>query len=199
MRRAGWALAVLILGGALCAGCTSGRSTVTPTTTTAVSTPASTVLSPHPTVTVPFTADNGALVVTDGPPPDDVTQDQAVAITNELLRSQVSSPKVTSVVHGLVTLAPGLAADSVTARAAWIVVYDQDQLAACPASPQPTAPASASNLRALLVFASPPPVGNDQRIVPSPIYEYQGAGLGLCGPTSQPVVLDLNHLRPGAP
>jgi len=199
--RTPWRAAIVVAVALVVGSCSSGTSSHPSDDSTATTTPVSpsTVLNPNPAVTVPFTADNGALTVTGGPGPDDVTQDQAVAITNNLLGDRTRPAEIISVVSGLVTLATGLTIDTVSGQPAWVVVYHREVLASCPAmSTTMTAPPTASNLEAMIVLGPPTPAGEDIRQTPSPVYDYLGAGLGTCGGAREtPRVLDLYDLYNG--
>jgi hypothetical protein len=197
--RTPWRAAIVIAVAFAVAGCSSGTST-SPNATTAPTAPVSpsTVLDPSPGVTVPFTADNGALTVTAGPAPDNVTQDQAVSITNNLLGAHSPTAQILSAVSGLVTFGPGLTADTVSGQPAWVIVYRRDGVVACPAMPTTaTAPTTASNLQAMIVLGPPTPAGEDIRQTPPPVYDYRGAGIGLCGPAEAPRVLALFDIYNG--
>ncbi len=200
---------VLVAGAVavLLAGCSSGGASrsqpagsATATTRAPVATvPPSTVLDGTRPVTVPFTADDGALVVTTGAPPADVTRDRAVARVRELRRTARSDdPNIVAVVSGLVTLGPGLSPDAVVDRPAWIVIYTQNLLAACPArGTEPTMPAWASNLRAVIVLGERPLPADDGSGTISPIFGYDGAGTGLCDRSVTPSVVSLDALVRG--
>jgi hypothetical protein len=197
---------VLVAGGLalLIAGCSSsgpasGPPINTGPTPTAVAVPPSTVLDGTKPVTVPFTADAGALVVTAGPPPGDVTHDRAVTRVQELRRTaRADDPSIVAVVSGLVTLRAGLSADSVINRPAWIVIYTQNLMAACPAiATEPQVPSWASNLRAVVILGEQPLPANDGTGTISPIFGYNGAGPGLCYRQVTPTVVALDGLIRG--
>jgi hypothetical protein len=196
---AGVAAGVLVVA---LTGCTSSSSpTGQPAATeSTVPVPPSTVLDGTNAVTVPFTADDGALVVTAGPPPADVTQERAVARVQELrVTSTGDPPHIVGVVSGLVTLRPGLGPDSVVARSAWVVVYTQRLNAACPMrGTEPAIPSSASQLRAIIILGEQPLPTEDGSGTIAPVFGYNGAGTGLCIQSSQPGVASLDELIQGA-
>ncbi len=197
--RAGWWLVAVVVASLGASSCSPDQSASSPSTVPASQIAPSTVLNPSPGITVPFTADDGAFVVTAGAAPDTVTQDQAVAVAKDLLGSLPTAPQIRTVVAGRVTFAPGLTSDSVVERSAWIVVYTQESIGACVGlSTTPVAPASASNLQAIVVLGQPTPIGEDIRVSPAPVYDYLGAGLVVCYPSTQPRVLDLYQLYNGA-
>ena len=193
------AVAAMILASASCSSTGSGRDAAEtkslPEAPTSVPVTPSTVLDPSQPLAVPFTADDGALVVTAGPPPSDVTQGQAVAMAEKLLPSGGRVADSNAAVSGLVTLAAGLTHDEVVDRPAWIVPYTQAIRFACPATATPqTAPPAASGLEAMIILRPVPPAGDQLRITPAPAFDYIGAGVIVCAPSTSPKVLDLYEM-----
>jgi hypothetical protein len=179
------------------AACTSGQTVDRPAVPdTAGTVPPSTILDGSTPVAVPFTADLGALLVTEGPPPSDVTREEAVARFEELRRSD--RPSIVSVVSGLVTLGPGLGVDPVSERPAWVIVYTATVAASCPAmiDPPPTPPPTASHLHAVIVFGDTTTPGFEPTYV-GPVLGYEGAGTGPCTQRTVPMVLTENQLAIG--
>jgi hypothetical protein len=189
------AAAVLLL----VAGCSSSGSTSGQPAQTAAAVPPSTALDGTKPVNVPFTADDGALVVTVGPPPADVAHDRARIRAQELRgTSRADDPNIVAVVSGLVTLRAGLSPDSVVNRPAWIVVYTQNLMAACPEmGAEAPVPTWASNLRAVVILGEQPLPADDGTGTISPIFGYDGAGTGLCGRKLTPTVVSLDGLIRG--
>lgn len=104
---------------------------------------------------VAFTAGDGALVMTTGPAPDDVTEQQAADRAIQLRTSAGREPIVT-VLSGRVTIAAGLGPMPIVDQPAWIVAYTQLYVAACPdprltGGVEPTVPLSASHLNAIII------------------------------------------------
>jgi hypothetical protein len=189
--RVGVAVALVAL-----VGCSSGavrhdsssRATTTTPVTAAAGGPPSTALNGAQGLAVPFTADNGALVITAGPPPDDVTAQQAADRAARLRTSAGRAPIVT-VLSGRVTLAAGLGPTAIVDQPAWIVGYIQEYVAACPGRPagaiEPTVPPSASHLTAIIITGATAVVG------------YFGAGTGICTLRSEPEVASEDDLVNG--
>src|SRR3954471_7830751 len=90
---------LVVAAAAIVAACSSGSGDAGRTVSSGTI-PPSTLLTPADGVTVPFTADDNALVVTVGAPPDTVTADDAVAALSELRTSQGTPPKVLAVLKG---------------------------------------------------------------------------------------------------
>jgi hypothetical protein len=165
--------------------CGSSTPTTTANTTpTTAGTPPSTVLNGPGNLTVPFTADDGALTVTAGPPPDGITPTQVQAIL-EMLGSPPPSGGFNypvlpaawpgSVVSGRVSLKAGLGVPAIDARPAWIVPITYAGLI-CPYNPdEANHPPWASHLAMIIIEGT----GNDQ------IIEYTGIGGGGCGSGDQ--------------
>ena len=177
-------------------GCSSGSgrhdsaspaSTAPPVTTVVGGSP-STVLTGAKGLRVPFTADDGALVVTTGGAPDDVTEQQAADRAIQLRTSAGKAPIVT-VVAGRVTIAAGLGPMPIVDQPAWIVAYTQLYVAACPnrlsGGVEPTVPSSASHLTAIIITGSTTLVG------------YFGTGTGICTLRTEPEVVSESDLVDG--
>ena len=157
----------------------------------------STVEDPTQGLTVPFTADGGALVVTEGEPPPDVTKEQALSRFQEL-RGSATQPTVIAVVSGQVSLRPGLGQDLVAYRRAWVVAYTETGITSCPLiDTMPTTPPNASNLRAVVIMGEQPLAGTAGGPPIAPVFGYDGAGTGICGPSMEPVVLTVDQLLHG--
>ncbi len=176
-------MSVLALVGAACGGTATRASTPTtgtrPTTTTTPPVPPSTVIGGDTAaLQVPFTADDGALTVTVGPYPSEVTAAEAVAIASSLDGTMLGLPPVVdgAPLPGVVDLHAGFGAPAILHRSAWIVPFHFKLLYACPAQIAPL-PASASKLRVVIVEGPRP----DQIVI------YQGAGGGACGGLPKPV------------
>jgi hypothetical protein len=135
-------------------------------------------------VTPPFTADRGALVVTDGPAPDGVTEAQAVAAFHGVVQDYPGHPTTWQVFPGRVTLQPGLGAPPLDGVAAWVIVYQQYVVASCPmqtGDDETTAPPWGSHLTALLVTGP--------SISDGGVTRYEGAGFRLCSVLTEPQAL----------
>ena len=155
-------------------------------------------LDPTHGVAVPFTADGGAFVVTDGPPPADVSKARAVARFHQL-RDATKQPTVIAAVSGLVTVRAGLSPDPIVGRPAWIIVYTQGgAIASCPAEmTTPVVPPDASHMQSVVIMGEHPlPNGSGRPI--DPILGYDGAGIGPCEPNAVPSILFEDQLNHGA-
>lgn len=121
-----------------------------------------------------------ALVVTTGPAPDDVSEQQAADRAIQLRTSAGKAPIVT-VLADRVTIAAGLGPMPIVDQPAWIVAYTQQYVAACPnrltGGVEPTVPSSASHLTAVIITGATTLVG------------YFGAGTGICTLRSEPEVV----------
>jgi len=190
-----WPPALIVLVAALVIGLTSCRNTTSVGNAQRVS--PSTLLDPTQGVKVPFTADGGALVVAKGEPPADVTKERALSRFHEL-RDPATKPTVIAVVSGHVSLRPGLGQDLIADRPAWVVVYTESGVFNCPAiETMPTAPPDASNLRAVIMMGEQPLAGTTGGPTIAPIFGYDGAGTGICGPSTEPAVLTVDQLLQG--
>lgn len=184
--------AATILGAAACTTTSGGPAQVQRV-------PPSTLVDPTQGLTVPFTADGDALVLTEGEPPSDVTKERALTRFNELRTHP--SPTVVAVVAGLVTVKTGLGHDLVVNRPAWVVAYTEIDAAACPTmgpseTTSPSPPPTASHLRAVIMMGERPLPGTAGGPAIAPIFGYDGAGTGVCGPRTEPTILtedELNH------
>jgi hypothetical protein len=180
------------------AACSSHASddTARATATTAAVVP-STLLDGTSTLSVPFTADEGSLVVTPGRAPDGLTQERALTRFHQL-RGSTLEPTVVSVVSGEVTLRPGLTATPVVNQPAWVISYTIIVAAACPAmvGEPDTAPPTASHLHAFLMFGDEPvPSGASASV--ARVIGYEGAGTGICEPSTEPIALSEDQLNHG--
>jgi len=159
----------------------------------------STLVDPTQGVTVPFTADGGALVLTEAEPPSDVTKERALTRFNELRTHP--TPTVVAVVSGLVTLATGLGHDVVVNRPAWVVAYTEIDAVACPSmgpsETSPVPPATASHLRAMIMMGEQPLPGTAGGPAIAPIFGYDGAGTGVCSLRTEPTILTEDQLNHG--
>jgi hypothetical protein len=158
--------------------------------------PPSTLVDPTQGLTVPLTADGGALVVTEGEPPSDVTKERALSRFHEL-RSPATQPTVIGVVSGLVSLRPGLGHDLVAYRPAWVIAYTETTVSSCLVETMPTTPPDASNLRAVVIMGEQPLAGTTGGPTIAPIFGYDGAGTDICGPSTEPGVLTVDQLLHG--
>jgi hypothetical protein len=128
-------------------------------------------------VRLPFTADDGALVVTPGAPPVGFNATAADREFSTILEGTYGDPHIKlphELLAGRVTLVGGLGVPPLPGVAAWVVVYPEPE-AACavglPDTTLPPAPPDASGLYAL-IFTEPGAVN---------AVSYQGAGTGSCG------------------
>ena len=128
------------------------------------------------TVSVPFSADQNALVVMAGQAPSNISTSRAQAILRAVffnIGSSVVPPH--ELLAGRVTLAPNLGAPALHATRAWVMIYEGGH-AACPYNPSvataPSVPATASGLNAIIVTTSDPKAA----------IGYYGEGTGLCPP-----------------
>jgi len=175
--------------------CTSCRTTTAPVANVQPI-PPSTLLEPTQGVTVPFTADSGALVVIAGEPPPEVTKERALTRFHDLRASP--TPTVVAVVAGLVTVGAGLGHDVVVNQPAWVVAYTETDVAACPTvEGTPTVPSTASHLRAVIIMGDQPLAGTGAGPMIAPIFGYDGAGTGVCSPRTEPSVLTEDQLNHG--
>ena len=198
--RTRWQAAVVTAVALTVAGCTSGTpngsSGTTATTVTTAPVPPSTLLDPTRGVTVPFTADGDAFVVTDSPPPADLSEDRAVARFYQL-RDATKQPTVIAVVSGLVTVRAGLSPDPIVGRPAWIIVYTRGgAMPSCPAVIGMTLPLDASHLQAVVIMGEHPLPDYSGHTI-GPIFGYDGAGTGPCEPSPVPTILTEDQLNHG--
>ena len=127
-----------------------------------------------------------------------MTREAALAQFDDLRTSNSSRPTIVSVVSGLVTLQPGLGVDPVTARSAWLIVYTAvSGAASCPIHEgDPAPPPTASYLNAVIIFGNKTLPGQGSSVA-GPALGYEGAGTGICTPSTQPKVLTEDQLRTG--
>jgi len=132
-------------------------------------------------VTVPFSADQGTLVLADGPGPQGISEDEARTILGALFAGTDASGPAPLRPHvllaGRVSLAAGFGAPALDEVPAWVMIY-QGILGATvncappPPGTYPPAPAWASGLHAIIITNGDP----------STTIAYDGAGTGLCVP-----------------
>jgi len=139
-------------------------------------------------VSVPFSADQGTLVLVDGPAPDGMTAGDAESVLKLVMAKMLPGsnfdaglPRPYQLLSGRVTLEPGIGAPPLDGVPAWVMI-DRGIVASCAPSLTPTtyppAPAGASGLHAIIV-TNPDP---NSAIV------YYGAGTQNCSaPRLQPV------------
>jgi len=132
-------------------------------------------------VTVPFSADQGTLVLADGPGPQDISEDEAQTILGDLFAGTDASKPAPLRPHvllaGRVSLAPGFGAPALDEVPAWVLIYQgipgaTVNCSAPPPGTYPPAPAWASGLHVIIVTDPDP----------STAVAYDGAGTGLCVP-----------------
>jgi len=141
-------------------------------------------------VKVPFSADQGTLVLVDGPAPEGMAVGDAEGVMKVVLTKMLPGtnfeagwPRPDQLLSGLVTLAPGTGAPPLDAVPAWVMIYPGIPASCAPSlTPMtyPPAPTWASGLHAIIV-TNPDP---------STAIVYYGAGTSNCSPPrSQPVAV----------
>ena len=151
-------------------------STVTPSTLTPGTGSATGAGTTH--LTVPFTADQDALVVTAGAAPSGIDLARAEALAAALPGGLYGSPPVVAgpAVHGRVSIGAGLGVPASHAQPGWVIPVTTHAIFGCPLMMNPPSiPAWASRLVAIIVEGPRP----DQLIL------YQGVGSGPCQPLTQ--------------
>jgi len=132
-------------------------------------------------VTVPFSADDGALVVASGPGPVGVSSGDAERVLRSVLLDPVRSD-LNIIPHelliGRVSLASGLGAPAMDGVPGWVRLYRGVAIASCAAlsKPVPVVPDWASALHAIVVTSTDP----------TTIVAYYGAGTGVCELRAKP-------------
>ena len=169
----------------LMVGCSSSPVAAPPLPSdTATTVPPPTVLPAQAKaldVAVPFSADDGALVVATGPGPVGVSSEDAEAVVRSVMLSNAPPsqplPPHESLV-GQVSLASGLGAPAMAGVPAWVMLYRGVAIASCAAisKPVPVVPDWASGLHALIVTSTDP----------ATIVTYYGAGTGVCELRAKP-------------
>jgi len=174
------------------AGTVSCSGPMAPDRTTE-SVPPSTVLAADAQalrVGVPFSADQGALILANGPAPDAMAVGDAESVMKLVLARMLPGtsfdaglPRPYQLLSGPVTLAPGTGAPPLDAVPAWVMIYPGIPASCAPTlTPMtyPPAPTWASGLHAIIV-TNPDP---------STAIVYYGAGTSNCSPPrSQPVAV----------
>ncbi len=188
---------MLITIASMAACSSSSDGTAVPTATDPAATTVPALLQTQAdalTVSVPFDADHGALVLVDGPAPDGMGNSGAEdVLTRAMARMGFELRRPYELLSGRVSLVSGNGTPPLAGVPAWVMIYP-GFAASCGASPMPPswdygpAPAGASGVHAIIV-TSPDP---NSAIV------YYGVGTETCsGLRSEPVVED-DSLRMGA-
>ncbi len=135
-------------------------------------------------LTVPFTADQGALVAVAGPAPVGVSAAEARRTVDSLVAQQLSLFHVAQTpLAAQISLRAGIGVPPIHA-AAWIVplALNSKVVINCPVipAPVPALPATASDLHVALVIGPSP----DQ------VFVYEGAGIGICDEVQRTPVVE---------